>query len=142
VIETETLWAEPLQVMPPAASTSNSYLPAPVYLPRGNWPEDTTWLLESFSNAYIPSHVFGPLDAVLIDHIQEGRSLAEVSRQANVPEEVGVPALKRLGIESAIFVRDGDNVSYSNVEHYLAMGRSAGLPVIRYLPPSVDSSRK
>ena len=110
-------------------------------LPRGNWPDDTTWLLESFSNAYIPSHVFRPLEAVLIEHIREGRTLADVCRLANVPEGVGVPTLKRLGAESAIFVRDGDDVGYSNVEHYLAMEQSAGLPVIRYLPPSINSSR-
>ena len=78
---------------------------------------------------------------MLIEHIREGRTLADVCRLANVPEGVGVPTLKRLGAESAIFVRDGDDVGYSNVEHYLAMEQSAGLPVIRYLPPSINSSR-
>ncbi|KAB1930792.1 hypothetical protein F8271_27100 [Micromonospora sp. ALFpr18c] len=104
-------------------------------LPRGNWDDDTTWLLESFCNGYLPSHVFTPLEVVLIDHVDEQRSLTEICARANVPAIVGVPLLKRLGSESALFVRDGDRIGYSNVQHYLSMGESAGLPVIRYLPP-------
>jgi len=111
-------------------------------LPRGNWPEETTWLLESFSNAYVPSHVFTPLEVVLIDHVEEGRTLSEVCRRANVPVDTGVPTLERLGGESALFVRDGDRIGYSNVGHYLSMGEEAGLPVIRYLPPDDSSFAK
>jgi hypothetical protein len=104
-------------------------------LPRGNWNDDTTWLLDSFCNGYVPSHVFAPLEVVLIDHVDEQRSLAEVCQQANVPDSIGVPLLKRLGSESALFVRDGENVGYSNVQHYLSMSEMAGQPIIRYLPP-------
>lgn len=111
-------------------------------LPRGTWADDTTWLLDSFCNGYLPSHVFTPLEVVLIDQVDEGRSLGEVCRRANVPSSVGVPLLKRLGTESALFVRDGDNVGYSNVQHYLSMGEQAGQPVIRYLPPAGGAPAK
>ncbi|MER7165315.1 hypothetical protein ABT336_04440 [Micromonospora sp. NPDC000207] len=110
-------------------------------LPRGNWNEDTTWLLDSFCNGFLPSHVFTPLEVVLVDQVDEQRSLSEVCRRANVPEAVGVPVLTRLGSESALFVRDGENIGYANVRHYQAMGEAAGQPVIRYLPPPSAAAR-
>ena len=111
-------------------------------LPRGNWNDGTTWLLDSFCNGYVPSHVFTPLEVVLIDHVDEHRSLAEVCRLANVPDSVGIPLLKRLGSESALFVRDGENVGYSNAQHYRLMSETAGQPVIRYLPPAGKPTQK
>ncbi|MFY1632470.1 hypothetical protein ACN27F_04150 [Solwaraspora sp. WMMB335] len=111
-------------------------------LPRGSWNDDTTALLDAFCAGYLPSHVFTPLEVVLLDEVDEGRSLVEVCRQADVPAEVGVPVLKRLGSESALFARDGEQVGYSNVRHYLAMSEAANQPVIRYLPPSGSTSRR
>lgn len=111
-------------------------------LPRGHWDDDTTWLLDSFCNGYLPSHVFTPLEVVLIDQVDENRSLEDVCRRANVPSSVGTPILKRLGSESALFVRDGENIGYSNVQHYLSMGEKARQPVIRYLPPSGGTPQK
>lgn len=111
-------------------------------LPRDNWNDVTTWLLGSFCNGFVPSHVFTPLEVVLIDHVDEQRSLVEVCRRANVPDSVGVPVLKRLGSESALFVRDGEHIGYSNVRHYLRMSETAGQPAIRYLPPRAEAPQR
>ncbi|MEU8264283.1 hypothetical protein AB0C02_27110 [Micromonospora sp. NPDC048999] len=111
-------------------------------LPRGTWNDNTTWLLGSFCNGFVPSHVFTPLEVVLIDHVDEQRSLSEVCRRANVPDSVGVPVLRRLGSESALFIRDGDDIGYSNVQHYLRMSDAAGQPAIRYLPPRAKARQE
>ena len=104
-------------------------------LPRGGWDDDTTRLLDSFCCGYLPSHVFTPLEVVLVDHVAEGVSLPEICARANVPEAIGLPLLRRLGGDSALFVNAADTVAYSNVAHYLAIGAAAQLPIIRYLLP-------
>lgn len=104
-------------------------------LPRGGWDENTWALLSFFCNGYLPSHVFSPLEVILIDQVDEGRPLSKICQKAGVPEDVGIPLLGKLGSESALFVQDGNRIGYSNVQHYLSMGKSINEPVIRYLPP-------
>ncbi len=104
-------------------------------LPRGDFHEATIELVESVCLAYLPSLVFSPLEYLLLREVRAGASVDEVCRDADVPAEVGRPIMEKLGAKSALFVQDGADIGYSNVERYLDMTRKTGLPIIRYLPP-------
>jgi hypothetical protein len=103
-------------------------------LPRGTWDCETTALLEFGCNAYLPSHVFSPLECWLALHARQGRTVAEICAEAGVPLDVGEPVIEELGARSALFVQNGDRIGYSNVDRYLRLEAAAHVCVIRYLP--------
>ncbi|WP_067449810.1 hypothetical protein [Actinomadura macra] len=105
-------------------------------LPRGSWDDATTELVEFACEAYLPSHVFSPLECLLALHARKGRTVGEVCVEAGVSRDVGAPMLEELGATSALFVQDGDRIGYSNVDHYLGLEAAADVAVIRYLPGS------
>ncbi|MDX6743811.1 hypothetical protein [Actinocorallia sp. A-T 12471] len=104
-------------------------------LPRGNWDPDTGAILEFVCCGYLPSHVFSPIECLLASHAEAGRSLSEVCERANVAPAVGRPALESLAAKSALFVRDGDRIGYSNVARYRAVEESGPVKVMRYHLP-------
>lgn len=103
-------------------------------LPRDTGNAATTRLVDWVCCGYLSSHVFSPLECLLAVEAVAGRTLDEVCRSATVPPDVGGPALERLGAESALFIRDGDRVGYSNVGRYRGLESEGGIAMIRYLP--------
>ncbi|GAA0963085.1 hypothetical protein [Actinocorallia libanotica] len=104
-------------------------------LPRGNWDPDTGALLDFLCCGYLSSHVFSPVECLLVFHAEPGRSLDEVCERANVAPEIGRPALESLGAQSALFVRDGERIGYSNVARYRALEENGPVKVMRYRLP-------
>lgn len=104
-------------------------------LSRGGWDDGTTGLVDFTCNAYLPSHVFTPLECLLALHARQGRTVDEVCAHAGIALDAGAPLLERLGAQSALFVQDGDRIGYSNVDRYLRLEDAAEVMVIRYLPP-------
>ncbi|WP_149263748.1 hypothetical protein [Actinomadura sp. K4S16] len=104
-------------------------------LPRGNWDEETTRLLEFSTLGFLPSHVFSPLECLLAINAEAGLTATEVCRRAGVDPDCGRPVLEGLGARSALFVQDGERIGYSNVERYLELEQASGVAVMRYLPP-------
>jgi hypothetical protein len=103
-------------------------------LPRGNWDEETTRLVEFTTLGFPPSHVFSPMECLLAINAEAGLTAVEVCRRAGVDPDCGRPVLERLGAKSALFVQDGERIGYSNVGRYLELERTSGVAVIRYLP--------
>lgn len=104
-------------------------------LARGGWDEHTTGLVDFTCSAYLPSHVFTPLECLLALYARQGRTVKDICAEAGVACDVGALVLERLGAESALFVQDGDRIGYSNVDRYLRLETAAEVMVIRYLPP-------
>ncbi|MEV0001798.1 hypothetical protein AB0H28_05845 [Micromonospora sp. NPDC050980] len=104
-------------------------------LPRGGWDESTARLLDGLTGGSLPSYVLAPLDLLLADHVQDGRTLAEVCALADVPPAVGVPRLGATAAATALFRVDGEVVHDSIVERYHTVRRLGGQPVLRWLPP-------
>jgi hypothetical protein len=104
-------------------------------LARGGWDERTTALVDFACNAYLPSHVFAPLECLLALHARQGRTIEDICAEAGVAFDAGAPVLERLGAESALFVQDRDRIGYSNVDRYMQLEAAAEVMVIRYLPP-------
>jgi hypothetical protein len=102
----------------------------------GLFDSETRDLLDFHCCSYVPSHVFAPLEYLLIRHVQQGRDLKEICDRAGVRSSIGREVLQKLGSVSALFVQSRGEVVFSNVERYRAVENLRGPRVLRYLPSS------
>jgi len=102
----------------------------------GLFDDETRSLLEFHCCTYIPSHVFTPLEYLLIRHVERGRNLDEVCHRAEVRSSIGRNVLRGLASRSALFVQSRGEIVFSNVERYRDLEDSGGPRVLRYLPSS------
>lgn len=103
-------------------------------LPRGKTEARTSRVLDFACRAYLSTHVFSPLECLLLLSVRKGMTVERICEEARVDLRTGEPVLERLGAESALFVQDGNRVAYSNVERYLRAEEDSAAAFIRYLP--------
>ncbi|MFE3410405.1 hypothetical protein ACFXMT_19380 [Streptomyces mirabilis] len=103
-------------------------------LPRGKTDPKTSRVLDFACRGYLSTHVFSPLECLLLLSVRKGLTMDQICEGAGVDPTVGGPVLERLGAESALFVQDGDRIAYSNVERYLHAEEESVAAIIRYLP--------
>ncbi|GGK93230.1 hypothetical protein [Streptomyces flaveus] len=103
-------------------------------LPRGKTDPKTSRVLDFACRGYLSTHVFSPLECLLLLSVRKGLTVERICADAGVDLTVGAPLLERLGAESALFVQDGDRIAYSNMERYLHAEEESVAAIIRYLP--------
>ncbi|CAM5520530.1 hypothetical protein [Streptomyces afghaniensis 772] [Streptomyces afghaniensis] len=103
-------------------------------LPKGKSDPKTTRILDFACRGYLSAHVFSPLECLVLLSVRRGSTVEEICGDAGVDPRVGVPVLENLGAGSALFVQNGNEIAYSNVERYLRAEESAHTAITRYLP--------
>ena len=104
-------------------------------LPRGPGDPTTTWLLDYFCGALLPSYVVSPLDLLLLDAVEDGATVATVCRTAGVAAGTGAGRLAALAASTALFALSNGVVSGSTLHRYRIAEVCSGQPVVRWLAP-------
>ncbi|MEV5847977.1 hypothetical protein AB0M32_39045 [Streptomyces sp. NPDC051985] len=103
-------------------------------LPKGKTDPKTTRILDFACRGYLSTHVFSPLECLLVLSVRRDLTVEQICADAGVDPHLGMPVLEKLGADSALFVQSGNQIAYSNVERYLRAEESAHAAITRYLP--------
>ena len=89
-------------------------------------------MLEYLLLIFTPNYVVTPLQKVLITEARSGVAIKEICDKVQMPISIVKPELSKIAFNTSLFMLDGDNIGYSNVELYKVSDDDHFTPIIRY----------
>jgi hypothetical protein len=101
-------------------------------LPEGNRDTTLSDMLTFNLSAFLPHYTMSPIERLLVDAVEEGKSVSDVAEDARVRLSVARKALSALTTRTSLFVLEGDCIGYSNVSFYRQTEEEGAFPILRY----------
>lgn len=81
---------------------------------------------------YTPNYVVTPLQLLLIREAKMGVLIDDICEKVHIPKEIIKNELKEIAFNTSLFMLNGSEIGYSNVELYETKNASLEIPIVRY----------
>jgi hypothetical protein len=101
-------------------------------LDAGGWDLQTTTVLDAALEAFPRHGIVSPLAMWMLQYVDTGKTLTEISEASRVSESVVTAELEKVACSPRLVLLDDTSVNLSNVQFYLETDRVSAVPTIRY----------